>query len=1034
MEEQNQLSVDISEKHFESDIEASLLNNGYRKIDRSLFDAEMMLFPSVLVEFLQKSQPKEWARYLKYYGDKAEEKLARRLNDSILARGVLDVLKNGFDDMGIKLQVCYFKPDSSLNSVLEDQYRQNIIGETRQFPYSTKNANTIDMVLSINGIPVFAFELKNQFKNQDYQCAIEQWKNDRDPKELIFRFNQRFLAYFAVDLYEAWMTTELKGQNTYFMPFNQGSNGAGNSGGKGNPPNPNGYTTSYLWETVFQKDSMVDLVRRFITITEEKKEEILNGVLKKTIERKLIFPRYHQYDVVHKVLDDVKENGAGQNYLIEHSAGSGKSNSIAWIAYRLASAFDKNEDPIFDSVIIVTNRIVLDSQLQDTINSFEHKAGLLECITQKKGSRGLIEALNDKRKIIICTVQKFLFAYKDFDKISGRNFAVIIDEAHQGQSGESARTLRKSLTDMDAEMKKYAKENNIDEADIDENDQLLEEILAQGHHDNQSFFAFTATPISKTLQAFGRIGPDGQRHPFHIYSMKQAIEEGFILDVLKDYMTVHQAFQLIKDSEDNPELIEEKTKRALFKYYNGHDFTINQKVDMIMDNFLHNGRLKINGHGKAMIVCDSRHNAVKFYFAVKDYLKNHKDECIGCDALVAFSGQVKFDDDPTFYEEAKMNKDREGHFITSDKRFRQAFHSDDFNIMVVANKYQTGYDEPYLHSMYVDKKLKGVNAVQTLSRLDRVCPGKKDTFVLDFANTDKDIKESFLPFYGETTLEGDMDVNRVYDLWRKLQEFGLYTKDESDSFSAIMNAASGKKKQDATTIGKISSLLKPVVDRYDDLETDKRLLARDTMMKFERCYAFVTQLVRIADKDLFKDYLFVSHLLHLLPKTKDERIDITDKIQLEYAQLKESFHGAISLEDGGGVLKPGKGAEPVGKEKKVDTLDRIVNKVNEQYDGDFGPADKVAIDSVFKMLMDDKVVKERLKDYAKTNDVNMFIKSIFPSEFQRVLVECFMKNDDAYKRLLNNDLFQKSVMNIMAKELYKSLANEPDDGNKGGGK
>lgn len=1017
--------IDESEKHFEQDIETALINEGYKKIEPFLYNAEAMAFSEILIDFISSSQPKERERYVKYYGDKAKEKLIRRLNDSILSRGILDVLKNGIKDMGIDLQLCYFKPESGLNVSLDEKYSKNIIGVTRQFPYSTKNNNTIDMVLSINGIPVFAFELKNQYKGQDYQCAIKQWKEDRDPKEPIFKFNNRFLAYFAIDLMEVWMTTELKGVNTYFLPFNQGSNGAGNPGGKGNPANPNGYMTSYLWEKVFCKDSLLDLVRKFITITEETKEENINGELKKKVIRKLIFPRYHQYDVVHKIINDVKENGSGQNYLIEHSAGSGKSNSIAWIAYRLASAFDKNDNPIFDSVIIVTNRIVLDSQLQDTINSFDHKAGLVECITAKKGSRGLTDAINDKKRIIISTVQKFLFAYKDFDKFSGRNFAIIIDEAHQGQSGESARTLRKSLTDIPAELKKYADEIGKDVKDLNEDDQLLQEILAQGYHENQSFFAFTATPISKTLQTFGRIGNDGKRHPFHVYSMKQAIEEGYILDVLKDYMTIKQAFKLIKNTEDNPELLENNAKRALFKYYKSHEFTIEQKVDMIMDNFLNNGRMKINGHGKAMVVCDSRHNAVKFYFSIKDYIKNHKDECRGCDALVAFSGVVKFDDDPTEYEEVKINQDKNGNYITSDKKFRQAFHSDDFNILVVANKYQTGYDEPLLHSMYIDKKLKGVSAVQTLSRLNRTCRGKTDTFVLDFANKAEEIKTSFEPFYSETVLNGDMDLNRVYDLRAKVDEFSLFNATEVDKFIQIIEKNSDKKKQDSKAIGQITSILKPVLDRYLEIEEDKkRYFARDTMMKFTRCYSFVTQLVRIDDKELFKDYIFVSHLTHVLPKGKDERIDISDKIKLEYANLKETFHGAIKLEEGNGTFEPAKITTPMAKEKKLDTLDKIVEKVNQQYDGDFNSADKVALKSVYQMLMDDSVVKTRLKEFAKTNDANMFIKSIFPEEFNRVLAECYEKNAEAFERLLSNQQFQNSVMSIMAKELFKTLNDE----------
>lgn len=1011
--------MDTSEKRFEQDIETYFLNHGFRKVLPSTYDKEKMLFSDVLEEFVSTTQPKAWARYTKLYGASAVDKLTRRVNTAISESNVLDVLKKGIKDMGIEIKLCYFKPSSNLNQDLVKLYEGNICGITRKFPYSKNNNNTIDTVLSINGIPLFSFELKDQLKGQDVNNAMRQWKEDRDPKEPIFKFGQRFLCYFAIDLYDAFMTTELKGEYTRFLPFNQGSNGAGNPGGKGNPKNDEGYPTSYIWERVFSVDSMIDLIAKFITITEEKEEK--NG--KSYITKKIIFPRYHQYDVVKKILADVKEKGAGVNYLIEHSAGSGKSNSIAWIAYRLASAFDNDDKYIFDSVIIVTNRIVLDSQLQDTINSFDHKAGLVECITQKKGSRGLVDAINDKKKIIICTIQKFLYAYKDFDELKGRNFAVIIDEAHQGQSGESARTLRSSLIDVEKEKKAFAEENDMNPDAIEETEELLN-ILGQGHHENQSFFAFTATPINKTLELFGTSIGDEKKKPFHTYSMRQAIEEGFILDVLSTYVTIKEAFKLITNTEDNPELLEEKAKRALFKYYKQHEFTISQKVDMIMDNFLNNGRKKINGHGKAMIVTDSRQSAVLYYQAVKEYLLKHPDETKGCGVLVAFSGKVKFDGDDTEYIEAEMNEYPDGKKINSDAKFRKAFKSDDFNIMVVADKYQTGYDEPLLHSMFVDKKLKGVNAVQTLSRLNRTCPFKNDTFVLDFANTSDSIKESFQPFYEETTLVGSSDVNRVYDLRSKLNEFALFNDEDIDKFYAIMKVNSDKKKQDDSAIGKLVSVMKPAVDNYADLDDDKRLLARDTMMKFIRSYGFVTQLVRINDEDLFKDYLYISHLIRLLPKTQYPVFDLTGKVSLEYAKLKETFKGAIELEKEGGEVVPGKGAKPAKKSNKTDTLERIVEKVNEKYQDDFSAADKVALDSVFQMLMGDPVVKKKLTEYAKTNDAQMFIKSIFPKEFERVLVECYTKNDDAFQRLLGNDQFQKAVMDIMAKELYKTLVSD----------
>lgn len=492
-------NMDVSEKRFEQDIETYFLNHNFRKVLASDYDKEKMLFPAILEEFVSSTQPKAWERYKKLYGDAAVEKLTRRINSVISESNVLDVLKKGIKDMGIEIKLCFFKPSSNLNQDLIKLYEGNICGITRQFAYSNKNNNTIDTILSINGIPLFAFELKDQLKGQTVDDAMRQWKEDRDPKEPIFKFGQRFLCYFAIDLYDAFMTTELQGIHTRFLPFNQGSNGAGNPGGKGNPKNDEGYPTSYIWERVFSRDSMIDLIGKFITITEGKQEK--ND--KTYTVRKIIFPRYHQYDVVKKILEDVKEKGAGTNYLIEHSAGSGKSNSIAWIAYRLASAFDSDDKYIFDSVIIVTNRIVLDSQLQDTINSFDHKAGLVECITQKKGSRGLTDAINDKKKIIICTIQKFLYAYKDFDNLTGRKFAVIIDEAHQGQSGESARTLRSSLIDVKKELESFADENDMNIDAIEETEELLS-ILGQGHHDNQSFFAFTATPINKTLSLLRR--------------------------------------------------------------------------------------------------------------------------------------------------------------------------------------------------------------------------------------------------------------------------------------------------------------------------------------------------------------------------------------------------------------------------------------------------------------------------------------------------------------------------------------------------
>lgn len=737
--------METKEKRFEQDIETFLLSEkgGYISRKGNAHDLNKCMDMDVLCRFIEKTQPKAWAKYTKYYGENASEKLYHRLEKCISERGLINVLRNGIEDLGIRLKICYFKPETSLNADNVEHYNANILTCARQFRYSPNHNNTIDMVLSVNGIPVVALELKNQLTGQDYHCAIKQYKNDRSSKEFCFRLDHRFLVYFAVDLYEVWMTTQLKDGNTYFMPFNQGSNGAGIDGHAGNPIYHDGYATHYLWEEVLQRDSLMDILHRFVSHVREKDED--TGKIKE----KLLFPRYHQYDVVRKVLTDVKQNGAGKNYLIQHSAGSGKSNSIAWIAYRLASVHNAKDEAIFNSVIVVTNRVVLDGQLQDTINSFKHKVGLVEAIDDKKNSHSLAEAINDGKRIIICTIQKFLFAYKDMENYKGRTFAVIIDEAHQGQSGESARTLRRSLIDVGTAVREYAEEEEIGEEDVNLTDDYINAVIGQGKHSNQSFFAFTATPKRETLDVFGtpteKIGENGKplKEPFHVYSMRQAIEEGFILDVLQNYTTIKEAFRLVKISADNPELIEGAASKALFKYYKKHGYTITQKTEMIMSNFLSNGRFQINGKGKAMVVADSRPNAVRYYLAIKEYMKNHPQESAGCDVMIAFSGEVTLEEMPTEkpFTEATMNLDENGRYITADKKFRKTFHSSRYNILVVANKYQTGFDEPLLHSMYVDKKLKSVNAVQTLSRLNRTTFGKSSTFVLDFENTEEDIKK-----------------------------------------------------------------------------------------------------------------------------------------------------------------------------------------------------------------------------------------------------------------------------------------------------
>ena len=1031
--------MDKSEKRFERDIESFLISpaGGYTQfngqdaegnwVHNRQHDVAKSIYMDVLCEFIAKTQPKEWAKYVKYYGAAAADKLYHRLETTISNQGLLYVLRNGIEDMGTKLRVCYFKPESDLNPLAVERYAANILGCTRQFRYSEAHNNTIDMVLSVNGIPVVALELKNQLTGQDYVCAINQFKHDRSAKEFPFRMNHRFLVYFAVDLYEAWMTTQLADGSTRFMPFNQGSNGAGKNGGAGNPVNENGYATSYLWEEVLQRDSLLDLIHRFISFVKEKEEVVKNGVTKMVTKEKMIFPRYHQYDVVRKVLTDVKQNGVGNNYLIQHSAGSGKSNSIAWIAYRLASIHDAQNKGIFDSVIVVTNRVVLDSQLQDTINSFEHQVGLVEAIDDKKNSRSLAEALNDKKRIIICTIQKFLFAKKDMENFSGRNFAVIIDEAHQGQNGESAKSLRRSLIDIGAAIKEYAEEAGIEEEEVDLTDEYISAVIGQGRHDNQSFFAFTATPKGQTLESFGTVvglNEEGEpiKEPFHVYSMRQAIEEGYILDVLTNYTTIREAFKLIRVSEDNPELIEGQASRALFKYYKQHGYTIAQKTEMIMTNFLENCRYQIGGKGKAMVVADSRANAVRYYLAIKKYMAEHVAKCAGSDVMVAFSGEVTLEDYPSEkpFTEATMNLDEDGKYINTDKKFRKAFHSSQYNILVVANKYQTGFDEPLLHTMYVDKKLKDVTAVQTLSRLNRTTFGKNSTFVMDFENTEEDIKGAFLPYYEITTLEGSTDLNKVYDLRNKIHDYMLYNFDDVDAFNKFMAKQVGKG-QDAAALGKLAGMFRPVISRYEGLDEDERFVVRDYIRKFNGAYSYVTQLVRLHDKELFNEYQYLMHLIKLLPRGKtDGFVNIDDKIKLEYAALTETFRGAIVLDEKPPVFVPTANIVPKVHSKKKDTLQSIIDKVNERFSGDFTDADRVIIEGIYQMFMKDAEVK-KFKKYAKDNSTEMFVRSLFPDKFKDIVTQCFLDSTGSYEKLFNDPEFYQRVQEAMAIELYKAL-------------
>lgn len=1007
--------VEAKEIRFEQDIETALTQYGgwkREKFQDSHFDATIGLDLDKLIAFIQATQPKQWERYEKIYKEDVRRKFLKRFNEEVSMHGMLHVLRNGLKDRGVSLKVAYFKPVSGLNYDVLQKYDANQFTCTRQFAYSPNNNKTIDMVLLLNGIPLIALELKNQYTGQSVENAKVQFQQDRDPKELVFQFNTRFLVYFAVDHYEVFMTTKLAGRKTYFLPFNQGSNGPGNVGGKGNPANADGYPTAYLWEHVLQRDNVMDILQRFMNLEVKKEKQGDREIVKKT----LIFPRYHQLDVVRKLLTDVKKQGSGVNYLIQHSAGSGKSNSIAWLAYHLSSTHDDENNPIFASTIIVTDRTVLDRQLQNTIMSFDHTTGQVETIDDKKTSQDLKQAINDGKKIIITTLQKFPVIYQEIDASNGRNFAVIVDEAHSSQTGNSAQKLKAALADKEATLQEYQEiEEEIENTTLDDQDELVKTLLAQGRHRNLSFFAFTATPKEKTIEMFGTKQTDGSFKPFHVYSMRQAIEEGFIIDVLKNYMTYKTSYRIAKEIEDNPELPKTEAVRAIARYQSFHPWVLRQKTEVMIEQFRAVTKKAIGGKAKAMVVTPSRLHAVRYMQEFKLYIeeKGYKD----LDVLVAFSGTVS--DDDKEHTESSMNVTKAGERI-KESQLKEVFHTEDFNLLIVAEKYQTGFDEPLLHTMFVDKKLSGVKAVQTLSRLNRMMQGKKDTFVLDFVNTEEEILEAFQPFYEETTLDSEININLIYDTQSKLRKYNIYNQDDIDQVMKLVKQA--QQRQDERLLGRISSLFKPIIQRYDELPKDTQYEFRVTLRNFGKWYNYIAQLDRTFDMELLEENIFTNYLLKFIPKEQREKVDIIDKVKLEYYKLQKDFEGEIMLvaesADSGVLSNPQEINAGIKPPEERDSLEEIIHRVNERFPGDFTEGDKVLIETLYKSFKLQPDLK--LVNMAKNNSSEMFEKNLFKDIFQDTVLEKYSQNQTAFGKLVGADEnYYNTVYSLLAKDLYK---------------
>ena len=990
-----------TEETFEIAIEQYLLqeSSGYVKGDASNYDAAIALDPTTLFKFIKDTQLKKWERIKKIHGVDVEKKLLFRLNKELELRGMLDVIRKGFTDYGVKFDCCYFRPETSLNPDAQAQYESNIFTVTRQVYYSTKHRNSLDMLLSINGLPVVSIELKNQFTGQTVENAKKQFKYDRDHKELLFAFKKRALVHFAVDTHEAYMTTRLNGTKTFYLPFNQGHNN-----GKGNPPDKKGgYRTAYLWEKVWQKPNLLEIISKFMHV---ETEEIKIGDSKKKKET-MFFPRYHQLDVVKELVSEVKTNGAGENYLIQHSAGSGKSKSIAWLAYQLFSLHNEKDERVYNAVIVITDRRVLDQQLQNTIYQIEHKQGVVQKIDES--STQLAEQLTTGGSIIITTLQKFPFVLDKIGEIPNRNYAVIIDEAHSSQGGQATTKMKEVLAGASIEETIQAESENEDDSSLDA---IRKSMLARGKQDNLSFFAFTATPKAKTLEVFGVKGTDSKPRPYHLYSMRQAIEEGFILDVLKNYTTYKTYYKLSKAIEDDPEVNKKKAARAIGRFLSLHPHNLAQKTEVMVEHFRQVVAKKIGGKAKAMVVSSSRLHTVRYkrefdrYIKEKGYDKGDK----GIKTLVAFSGKVI--DEGVEFTEPQMN----GFGM---KELPKKFATDDYQVLLVADKYQTGFDQPLLHTMYVDKKLSGVKAVQTLSRLNRTTSGKEDTFVLDFANDRETILESFQPYYEVTTIDQATDPNHLYDLKGEIEKVQVIWQSEIDTFIGIYS-----KNVTTFSVGdqkKLYGALDPAVERFKALTDEEQDDFKNAVTSYIRLYSFLSQIMPFHDIDLEKLFITLKYLNKVLPKTDlSERFQLNDEVALEYYRLQQIEDGSINLAKGTeGELS---GITEAGIRKPKDEfalISEIINVLNDKLGTDFTSADQL----FFDMIEEEMVLDETLVKQAQSNTKENF-KFGFDDKFMDVVIERMEQNEELFAKLMDDEKMAKIVKQMLLDRVYKRLSKQ----------
>lgn len=1012
-----------TEQDFEKAIEASLVVSGrYQNRKPEDYDEVLALFPDDVTGFLRDSQHTRWDALEALLGPKTAATILNSLSKELEVKGTLHVLRHGFKCYGKSFRMAWFRPNTAMNPEAAERFDRNRLTITRQVAFTSvmkkadgKNRRCIiDVTLAVNGIPVVTAELKNPLTGQRAVDAVKQYKQDRDERDLLFAFRKRALVHFAVDPDEIWMTTRLRGKETLFLPFNRGHNH-----GAGNPPVENNWKTHYLWDEVLQADSLLEILQRFMHL-EVNETTVATAKGKKTVKREtMIFPRYHQLDVVRKLIAHAREKGAGRNYLIQHSAGSGKSNSIAWLAHRLASLHDASDEKVFHSVVVVTDRRVLDQQLQATIYQFEHKTGVVEKI--EEDTQQLARALSQGTPIIITTIQKFPFISQALSTLEkkgsgvkidtvGKRFAVIVDEAHSSQSGETATTLKGMLNKDGIEAAIAAQMSDEEDDDLPEDVRagILRDALQRARQPNLSFFAFTATPKFKTKVLFDEPGPSGAS-PFHEYSMRQAIEEGFIMDVLRNYTTYKRFYGLIKKVEDDPDVPRRKAAKALTQFLELHPVNIGQVVTVIVEHFRLNVMHELGGRAKAMVVTGSRLSAVRYKVEFDKYIKENGYS--GIRSLVAFSGTVEDPDLPgSSYTEVGMNGG------ISESELPDTFERDEYRVLLVAEKYQTGFDQPLLQTMYVVKRLAGVQAVQTLSRLNRIAPGKTRTFVLDFANEEDEIYKAFKPYYETTPIGENADPHRLSELQHKLLVHAVFTSAEVDAFAGIWYRA--RRDHSGGDHKKMNAVLDAVVARFLEMDTPEQEELRGQLTAYRNLYAFLSQVIPYQDTDLEKLYTFVRNLLTKLPPPGDgQAFTLDDEVSLRYFRLQQMTDGSIDLVYG--TPDELKGPTEVGTAGLAEdgvSLSSLVDKLNERFGTDFTKADQLFFDQIQASAEEDDDIVEA----AEANNL-----ANFSSYLDRMLDELFINrmegNEEIFSRVMTDREFRSAAHEHLAREIFKKV-------------